>query len=191
MRIEIKSPVGESRNDYVYRSDGTKMRVVHKWNPAYSTAPVIGSSVSESALTESETTDYVGNFVYRNGSLKQVLTETGYIENGFYYDYIKDHLGSNRLVVHDSPSSQAINYYPFGLPQSDEKAPEIQDYKFIGKEYDSKQGLRLYDFEARMYDPQLGRFLTMDALSEKYYSWSPYNYAFCNPTRFRSYGNVA
>ena len=35
-----------------------------------------------------------------------------------------------------------------------------------------------------MYDPVLGRWTTQDPLSEKYYSWSQYNYCVNNPVMF-------
>lgn len=60
---------------------------------------------------------------------------------------------------------------------------------FLNKELQSKEfsddsGLELYDFSARNYDPQTGHFPNPDALSEKFYQWSPYNYSFNNPIRF-------
>ena len=45
-------------------------------------------------------------------------------------------------------------------------------------------GLDYYNYSARMYDPIVGRFTTMDPLCEKYYSISPYAYAGNNPVRF-------
>ncbi|MBR5550974.1 MAG: hypothetical protein IKV83_03535, partial [Muribaculaceae bacterium] len=42
-------------------------------------------------------------------------------------------------------------------------------------------GLDLYDFHARQYDPVLGRFTTPDPHSEKYYHQSPYAYCASNP----------
>ncbi|PXW14936.1 RHS repeat-associated protein [Chryseobacterium sp. CBTAP 102] len=39
----------------------------------------------------------------------------------------------------------------------------------------------MYDYGARMLMPDLGRWGAMDAMSEKYSAWSPYNYAINNP----------
>jgi RHS repeat-associated protein len=57
----------------------------------------------------------------------------------------------------------------------------IQPYKYTGKELDMEHGLMQYDYEARQYDPAIGRFTTMDPLAEKYYSVSPYAYCANNP----------
>lgn len=184
-RIDIKSPVGEARNEYLYCSDGEKLRVTHRWNPSYSSAPVIGSGVTESALTATETTDYIRNYIYVNNTLKRVITENGYIENNVYHYYIKDHLGSNNIVVNQSGVNvQSTSYYPFGMQQSNATGTDGQPYKYTGKEYDQKHGLNLYDYEARFYDPALCRFMAIDPMAEKYYSISPYAYCVNNPVRF-------
>ncbi|MDR2037313.1 MAG: RHS repeat-associated core domain-containing protein [Bacteroidales bacterium] len=184
-RIDIKSPVAEARNEYTYTAAGTKLKVVHRWNPAYSNSPVVGSAVDAGSLTEVKTVDYVGNKIYTNGVLEKILIENGYYENGKYYFYIRDHLGNNRIVADQSGNNviQSTQYYPFGMVMV-ETNREKQAFKFGGKELDMMNGLNLYDFVARGYDPVTGRFLTPDPLCEKYYSISSYAYCLNNPVKF-------
>ena len=49
-------------------------------------------------------------------------------------------------------------YYPYGTHFSDVFATTDR-YQYSGKELDRLNGLDLYDFHARQYDPVLGRYL--------------------------------
>lgn len=153
------------QHNYIYAADGTKLRVTR------------GSNI----------TDYVGNKVYENGSLKRILVDGGYIENGIYHFYIQDHQGNNRIVATGSGTIvQRNHYYPFGMTLGEITASEQdkQSYKYNGKELDRKNGLNLYDYSARYMEPALGRFTTLDPMAEKYYSISPYAYCVNNPMRY-------
>ncbi|MDD3432103.1 MAG: RHS repeat-associated core domain-containing protein [Bacteroidales bacterium] len=121
--------------------------------------------------------------------------------------FLKDHLGNVRARIacpefdnpipssapSSPPSSPAYtlldttDYYPFGLEIS---SPEgfltsgNNPYLYNGKELDRMNGLDMYDYGARFYDPALGRWHVIDNKAEKFYPLTPYTYAANNPIRF-------
>jgi RHS repeat-associated protein len=54
-----------------------------------------------------------------------------------------------------------------------------QRYLYNGKEL--VEGIGLYDYGARWYDPVVGRWTSVDPLAGKMPGWSPYNYVLGNP----------
>lgn len=158
----VNSPVHE----YVYSSDGEKLSVIHQ-------------------SSTQKRTDYVGNMIYENGSLKRILVDGGYIENGVYYFYLEDHLGNNRVVAKaDGTVIQTNHYYPYGMLFAESTYADKQPYKYNGKELDRENGLDWYDYGARQMEVDKGRFIAIDPMMEKFYNWSPYNYCFGNPIKY-------
>jgi len=153
-------------------------------------------------LTENTNTDYCGSFVYKNNELQYILTEEGRIVpdgGGFRYQYfLKDHLGNTRVMFDDNGDIlQDDSYYPFcmamaGLSFEDFPSSQPNKYLYNGKEMQDEFGLGWYDYEAkqvrmdgaRFYDAQLGRFHTLDTLSEEYSFQSPFVYGANNPIMF-------
>lgn len=160
--------------DYIYTAQGEKLKKLTRKN--YETI---------------EETNYMNNFVYKNGNLSYVITQQGKIsfppgEAPLYQYFIKDHLGNTRAVVDEEGQLvQQSSYYPFG-PQADaltwssDMHPE-NEYLYNSKELQDDFGLDWYDYGARMYDAALGRFICLDPISDEYNYVTPYNYAENDP----------
>ncbi len=80
---------------------------------------------------------------------------------------------------------RATDYYPFGQEMPGRKyalSGGVGDYRygFNGKEQDSKGewgDLNHYDYGFRIYNPSVGRFLSVDPLRKEYPFYSPYHFA--------------
>ncbi len=110
--------------------------------------------------------------------------------NFTYQYYLKDHLGNTRVTyTQKGELLQDNNYYPFGM-STGEATNYIADaclenkYLYNGKELDDDLGVGWYDYGARFYDPELGRWHSLDPLAEKYSFQSPFVYGANNPIRF-------
>lgn len=83
----------------------------------------------------------------------------------------------------------ANDYYPDGMLMPGRKYSQPNNsyrYGFNGKENDNdvKGEGNQQDYGMRIYDPRLGRFLTVDPLAKQYPFYSPYQFAGNNPIKF-------
>ncbi len=91
-------------------------------------------------------------------------------------------------VVYYNPEVVSANdYYPFGMMQYARSWTEsnVGNYRFgfNGKENDNEvKGVGdQIDYGKRIYDPRMGRFLSVDPLQKKYPELTPYQYASNRP----------
>ena len=188
--------------EYIYDADSTKLKTTWKTRATNALCSMVAA---EETGAEAKTDDgilstqaggaeacvensreQVGPFIFTDGKLERALFDGGFCllsgQHAAYCYYVCDHLGSVREVVSDAWNVQRNGYYAYGGPYGDWNTnADVQPLKFLGKEWDHQHGLDLYDFGARLYDPAVGRWTTMDPLCEKYYSVSPYAYCHNNP----------
>jgi RHS repeat-associated protein len=132
----------------------------------------LDSSTDESGIMWSFTYDANGNMLMKSG-------------NGITWTYalefhLLDHLGS-RQVVCDSAgrkkggSDGDVRYSTFGEYEGGAEG----EYSYTGKQRDGETGLSY--FNARFYDPAIGRFTAMDPIKDGV-NW----YVYCrnNPLRY-------
>lgn len=131
------------------------------------------------------TTDYVDGIQYTNGTIDFIQTEEGLARNngGIYsYEYnLSDHLGNVRVSIKDNSGTiqafERTDYYAFGKRKF--SGDNLNRYLYNGKEL--QEELEQYDYGARFYDPEIGRFNTIDRFAEKYYGLTSYQYGANNP----------
>jgi RHS repeat-associated protein len=110
----------------------------------------------------------------------------------FTHEYfIKDHLGNTRVAFEPGANNtvlltQSTDYYPFGMSLSSQyNNTPFNKYLYNGKELQDEalDGVKLdwYDYGARFYDPQIGRWSSVDPLAEMDYSGSPFGYVSNSP----------
>ncbi|MEC5143656.1 DUF6443 domain-containing protein [Chitinophaga sp. 212800010-3] len=153
--------------------------------------------------------------VEENSGVKQVKAEPDQLQtlgqdrmvvkkSGFLYAYTSNespqtvYFDNVILGVNSGPLLEETHYYPFGLTMAGISSNALKgaNYpenrkKYNGNELQSKEftdgsGLEWYDFNARIYDQQTGRFLQIDPWIEvgSQEMLTPYQFSYNNPVRY-------
>lgn len=136
-------------------------------------------------------------------TMKQIVGLSNLVvrRNGWIYIYLSNESAQDvyfdNLVVNlkHGPLVEQKDYYAFGMEnptlstQALKASYNPNRIRYNGKELQAQEfkdgsGLTWDDYGARMYDPQIARWMVEDPLAEKYRRWSLYNYAVNNPIRY-------
>ena len=171
-RVEKKQ--GTTITRYIRDASGNVMAVYQA--DTLSERPIYGSS-------------RLGNLSY--------ASKPGYRTVGHKQYELSNHLGNVLAVVSDrirmktdSTWTQVLSrtdYYPFGLEMTGRTESMSYRYGFNGKEKDPSgqwSNQTHYDYGFRIYNPTIGKFLSVDPLTKSYPWYTPYQFAGNKPIRF-------
>ncbi|GKV81044.1 hypothetical protein PEC106664_18180 [Pectobacterium carotovorum subsp. carotovorum] len=158
----------EEGNSLEFTYNGINQRVIKRHSNGTQTLYVHG--LSDFPLMESGEQDT--QYIYGIGGLLAM------VKNHATYYVLKDLQGSVRAVIADDGTvATMLDYMPFGQRFANSVGtPEIAHYRYTGQEFDAE--LAIYNYRARFYDPQLGRFYSCDP---RFQYGGPFVYCYNNP----------
>ncbi len=147
---------------------------------------------------DEDMTFVTSGFVQITGAAKNLWENVAFAnpivieENGYFLTYVSNETNAASVVDFDdltvthskTPIVQVDDYYPFGLTFNSftRSYSTPQRFKYNGFEFQTDWGV--YDYQARYYDPAIGRFLMVDPAADLMRRHSTYSYAYDNPIRF-------
>jgi RHS repeat-associated protein len=97
----------------------------------------------------------------------------------------KDHLGSSNAMTNaEGKEISSAEYLPYGLTRGDVGITQ-SSYQFTDQELDTETGL--YNYDARLYDPIVGQFVSVDSIVPDWYdpqSLNRFAYVRNNPVKY-------
>jgi len=173
-----------------YNADNMPLSIVH--GSGVTTEFVYDGAGARAKKTVSggSTTYYIsGNYEIKDGVAtryifagnRRIAKRTA---NEIYY-YHKDHLGSSTVMTDENAEQvEYSDYLPFG-GKREHTGAEVSNYKYTDQELDPSTGL--YNYDARLYDPVVGRFVSPDSIIQNLYDpqmLNRYSYVRNNPLAY-------
>ncbi|MGD8944304.1 MAG: FG-GAP-like repeat-containing protein, partial [Desulfobacterales bacterium] len=132
--------------DFYYDGDGVRVK-----------KHVLGGSRTYYIGAHYEVKDGVATRYIFAGNLRIAMIKDAEVK---YFH--KDHLGSSTVMTDaNGQLVESTDYMPFGAMR-DHSGTQVSDYKFTDQEFDPETGL--YNYNARLYDPLIGRFISPDSI---------------------------
>lgn len=181
--------IWDQQREMTYNSDNLPTSV---WQDSLTTTFTYdGNGARVKKTTPTDTRMYIGKlYECINGNCGNYIfagnTRIARNFQGSTIYYHPDHLGSTAIATDDyGDTVEDIYYYPFGETRLDSKPSGGMTHKYTGQELDYETGL--YNYGARLYDPEIGRFISPDTIVPDYrnpQALNRYAYAVNNPMRY-------
>jgi RHS repeat-associated protein len=189
-RIDYSPEIADIGTRHVdYNQDNMPTRIVYKGQETTITYDGEDTRIKKVSVTGTTTSTviYVGGLyevrndvhllhIFANG--KRIAT----VEGSAMHYFHTDHLNSTTVVTDQTGHEvEEMGYLPFGALLYDKTLQGGQwhtVYRFTGQEYDAE--FALYNYNGRLYDPIMGRFISADPFMQNYYNPQNLNrYAYC------------
>ena len=203
---KIESVLKRDGTEINYKYDGTGQRIYKKvatTTVTKETHYVRDGSGNVLAIYENEVLDEL--VIYGSSRLGSynAKTDQGKRTLGNKKYELSNHLGNVLSVISDNKIGIGTNgvadyyeplvisesdYYPFGMAMAARSfSNEEYRFGFNGMEKDGDLGEGKTDYDARIYDEKLGRWLSCDPLEWKYPSLSTFSFSNNSPIMLRDY----
>lgn len=154
MPVSINHPT-HGATTFVYDGDGSRALKSHDLSDTYYVSGAY--QVSEYNGAVSATT----KFIFAGNNRIAMIKNISGSEVVCYFH--TDHLGSTTVLTDSSGQVVAnMDYLPFGGDRIASTGNATTNYKFTGQEQDPEIGL--YNYNARLYDPMAGLFVSADTV---------------------------
>jgi RHS repeat-associated protein len=179
---DFTDPSAPKSRHITYNADN--MPVTINYNSGQSVATILydGTGARAKKTVGSSITYYIGDhYEIIGGTITRYIfagnLRVAQVKGSTITYFHKDHLGSSTVITNSSGNQiESTNYMPFGGMRA-HSGTNTSNYKFTDQEMDAENGL--YNYNARMYDPIIGRFISPDTeVSDPYDPQSLNRYAY-------------